>query len=76
MIEPTIAVKLVLLQQKRQGWENAHYDASLDVRIAGILDDDQMKTASLARMKRALKALDEVDKMITELEATNDGAAV
>lgn len=76
MIEPATEVKLALLRRKRQEWENGHYDASLDVRIADVLEDDQMKQTSLARMKRALQALDEVDKMIAELGKANDETAI
>ena len=76
MEEPNDATKTYLLQQLRVKWINTNYQASQEGHIAQVLDDPQMKAQAVATMKRAMTAVDEIDKALLELEQPSDAKAV
>jgi len=60
--------KAAHLAQARKQWQYGAYQAQVDDRLAKILNDDNMKQAANANLRRALMAMDEIDKMLAEIE--------
>ena len=71
MEEPNDATKIYLLQQLRVKWINTNYQASQEGHIAQVLSDPQMKAQAVATMKRAMTAVDEIDKELEALATTS-----
>jgi len=69
----TLIRKMQVLSMKIEVLENTIYDAELDAKVASILDDDAMATGAKSNMKRALKALDSLQKLYSELAKDSGG---
>jgi len=67
-MEIPIDRQLFLLNAKLVTWQNTYYDASLDVKIAQDIGNEQLLEQGLARMKQALQAIAWVQDKITALE--------
>jgi len=61
-------VKMQIIRNKLQVWQNTLYDAQLDARIAEALDDMQSKERATRRMKEAHKAIDFLEMLSLEGE--------
>lgn len=59
-------IKRQLIEQKIDLWRRTYYDAELDAKIAEALDDPQLKRMATERMKKALKAVDVLEKLLNE----------
>ena len=70
--EPTKEIQLQLLEQQKQMWINTYYSASVQWKISKTIGDVQLQGQAVKQMERALKAQDEIDKMIGELTDTDE----
>ena len=61
-------IKMQILNQKLQLWENTIYSHTVDVEVAETIKDEQMKTNSMQRLTNAIKGRDAVKKLLAELE--------
>lgn len=61
-------VKLALIKNQMAIWKNTYFDEQIKARVAKTLHDEQMLNAAKAQMERALKAQDELEKVIKEIE--------
>lgn len=69
----TPEVKINILQQKITFWQNSHYSASLDARVAQTIGDERMLEQAKSDMKRTLQAQDELKKIMDELTPSCQG---
>jgi hypothetical protein len=63
-----VGTKGFIINQKIATWRNTYYDASLDAMIAGDIGDDILKNQAASRMKQCLKAIEQLEKLASELE--------
>lgn len=64
--EIPLEVQQQILANKIALWKNTIYDCQLDAGVAEAIGDDTMKKGAAERLKRALKALDVLEKMAHE----------
>lgn len=64
-------LKCLLIAQKVQLWRNTIYDATLDAKIAKMLEDKRKVELAEKRIKDALKAIDLLESLWDEV---NDGS--
>jgi len=66
----TVAVetKKVIINQKLMVYRNTLYDASLDVKIAKMLEDEAQEKAATARMKPLLTAIEFLESELHTVE--------
>lgn len=63
------AIKRQLIQQKVSIWRNTLYDTSVDARLADLLKDEAGKQAAATRAEQAIRALDELERILAEIPA-------
>ena len=61
-------VKLEIINQKLQVFNNSLYDASLDERIARLTNNQEADKGIQKRMKDLIMAIDELEKVKGELD--------
>jgi hypothetical protein len=61
-------VKLALVKNQLAMWQNTYFDEQIKARVAKTLHDEQMLNSAKGQMERALKAQDELEKIIAEIE--------
>lgn len=66
--EPSTPAKRALIQNQIAGWTNSLYDASVSARVAVALKDEVMKKAATEQSEKAIRALDELKKILAEVE--------
>lgn len=67
ILEPTTEIQIQILEQQKHVWINTHYSASVQWRVGKTIGDEQLQAQMVKQMADALKAQDEIDKMIEEL---------
>ena len=61
-------VKRAILTQKLQQYKNTIYDASIDVRVAKVLENEQMEKQSVEIITKMTKATDFIEGELSALE--------
>lgn len=64
--------KRQLLAQNLMRWRNTAYDAETDAKVGDIIGDEQIKQQAATRLKNALKAIDAIEQIISDLEKDDD----
>lgn len=59
--------KITILEAKLIQLKGSLYDAEIDVRIATKIEDEQLKESAIDRMKKMEKAIDELEKIVVEI---------
>lgn len=62
------AIRLQILADKLQMWRNTLYDATLDAKVAQVLKDQPALLRAAGRMKKALGAIEFLEKLLQEEE--------
>ena len=65
-------VKIEIAKRQLQLVENSLYSSQIDVRVAGNIQDEQMKKAAVEQMKKFEKMKDEYKKILKEIEQEKD----
>ena len=65
-------VKIEIAKRQLQLVENSLYSSQIDVRVAENIQDEQMKKAAVAQMKKFEKMKDEYKKILKEVEQEKD----
>jgi hypothetical protein len=68
MEEVSNEVKLGIISIKLKQWNNTLYDVSLDERVGRVTHNEDLIKNSSDRMKIAMMAIDELEKIRAELE--------
>jgi len=63
-----VETKKVIINQKLMVYRNTLYDASLDVKIAKMLEDEAQEKAATARMKPLLTAIEFLESELHTVE--------
>ena len=64
----TVGTKKVIINQKLVMYRNTLYDASLDVKIARMLEDEAQEKAASDRMKPLLTAIEFLESELRTVE--------
>lgn len=72
MEEVSNEVKRTILSRKIEGVRNTVYDATLDVKVADVLGNEQGKRQTEEHVRNLLKAIDFLEGELAQLEATGD----
>lgn len=63
-------IKIEIIKEKIQQWNNTLYEISLDERIGRITNNPILIKAASERMRGALMAIDELTELKAEIEAS------
>lgn len=71
MTEISIDTKHVILQEKTMLYRNTYYSHQVDAQIGQDIGDERMVEAAKENMRKAQQCLDVLERMLSELEASD-----
>lgn len=63
-------IKLEIIKQKLEAYKQQEYSFELDLKIAKLAEDDNLKQRVLTQLKTVLAALNLLNSKLKELETT------
>jgi len=67
MTEIDVAVQKVLIRDRIKLWRNSVYQAGLDMKVATVLEDEQMQVNAKREVARGITAIDTLEKILGTL---------
>ena len=68
-------IKNGILADKLNRWRGTLYDAGLDGKVAGVVNNPKLQKIAERRVKEALQAIEYLEALLTEVDAGEDKEA-
>jgi len=65
--EPNREIRLEIVRRQLRLWQNTLYEAKVQARVAGFIDNDALAAAAAQNVEQAIRAIDELAALLDEL---------